>query len=58
MMIQGVIDDGMADYIDKVVCTDKNSLTYFSKQNGETERFVKEWEFIQKDFINSIENFK
>lgn len=57
-MIQGVIDDGMADYIDKVVCTDKNSLTYFSKQNGETERFVKEWEFIQKDFINSIENFK
>lgn len=58
MMIQSVIDDGMADYIDKIACTDKNSLTYFSKQNGETERFVKEWEFIQKDFINSIENFK
>ena len=58
MMIQSVIDDGMADYIDKVACTDKNSLTYFSKQNGERERFVKEWEFIQKDFINSIENFK
>lgn len=57
-MIQSVIDDGMADYIDKIACTDKNSLTYFSKQNGETERFVKEWEFIQKDFINSIENFK
>lgn len=58
IMIQSVIDDGMADYIDKIACTDKNSLTYFSKQNGETERFVKEWEFIQKDFINSIENFK
>ncbi len=58
MMIQSIIDDGMADYIDRVACTDKNSLTYFTKQNGETERFIKEWDFIQKDLINAIENFK
>lgn len=58
LIIQGIINDGIADYIDKIACTDKNSLTYFSRQNGETERLIKEWEFIQKDLINSIENFK
>ncbi len=58
LMIKGIINDGLADYIDKVVCSDKNSLTYFSKQNAEKERFVKEWDFIVKDLVNSIENFK
>ncbi len=58
MMIKGIIEDGYADYIDKVACTDKNSLTYESKQNGEKERFLEEWEFITKDLINTIENFK
>ena len=57
-VIQGIIDDGKADYIDKIACTDKNSLTYYSKQNGEQDRFNKEWEFIVKDLINAIDNFK
>ena len=57
-VIQGIIDDGKADYIDKIACTDKNSLTYYSKQNGEQDRFNKEWEFIVRDLINAIDNFK
>ena len=58
LLIQGIIDDGKTDYIDKIACTDKNSLTYCSEQNGEQDRFNKEWEFIVKDLINAIDNFK
>ena len=58
LLIQGIIDDGKTDYINKIACTDKNSLTYCSEQNGEQDRFNKEWEFIVKDLINVIDNFK
>ncbi len=56
--VKGIIADGLADYIDRVACTDKNSLTYFGKNNGEPERFVKEWEYIEKYLITALENFK
>ncbi len=58
LMIQEVISEGMPDYIDKVACTDKNSLTYSAKQNGETDRFVEEWAYIENELINALQNFK
>ena len=58
LLIQSIINDGIEDYIDKIACTDKNSLTYSSKQNAEAECFSKEWHFIERDLLNAIDNFK
>ncbi len=59
LQVKGIIADGLADYIDKVACTDKNSLTYFAKQgSGDTQRFLEEWNYIERDLINALENFK
>ncbi len=58
LMIQDVISGGMPDYIDKIACTDKNSLTYSAKQNGETDLFCEEWSYIENELINAIQNFK
>lgn len=57
-IIKNIIADGMADYIDKLVCSDKNSLTYFSKNNGETEQLIQEWNYIEQELLNALNNLK
>ncbi len=57
-MIKEIISDGYADYIDKIACTDKNSITYDSKNSEETKCFEREWNYIKNYLINSIENLR
>ena len=38
LLIQGIINHGKADYIDKIACTGKNSVTYYPKGDSEKNR--------------------
>lgn len=56
--IQSVADAGFEDYIDRVVCSDKSSVTYFSNNSGETKQLQEEFQYIKKDLLNTLANFR
>lgn len=56
--IKRVIDAGFEDYIDRVVCSDKSSVTYFSSNSGETKQLQDEFTYIKKDLLNALANFR
>lgn len=59
LRIQEVAQRGFHDYINKIVCSDKNSLTYFSKETGgEVQILQQEFKYIQDDLINALLNLK
>ncbi|MBE6210393.1 MAG: hypothetical protein E7130_02005 [Rikenellaceae bacterium] len=59
MMAQNLVDDGIHDYINKVVCSNRNSNTISSDGNtSDWNQYLEEWKFIEKDLINSLTNLK
>jgi len=56
-IVDGIIAKGKYDYIDQIVCADKNSLTYYSQKKGEDKRFDEEWAYIEKHLKNALGNF-
>lgn len=56
--IQSVADAGFEDYIDRVVCSDKSSVTYFSNNSGETKQLQEEFQYIKKDLLSTLANFR
>lgn len=56
--IQRVIDAGFEDYIDRIVCSDKSSVTYFSKESGEVKQLQDEFQYIKNDLLNALDNLK
>ncbi len=57
-MVEEIISAGKEDYIDKLLCTDKNSITYKSKNNGELLQINEEWKYIAKSLVNALETLK
>lgn len=54
--IEDLIAGGKFDYIDQVVCTDKNSVTYYTQAKGEERMFDEEWKYIEKNLMNALNN--
>ena len=52
--IDSVISAGKFDYIDTLVCSDKNSLTYYAQGKGEDKQFDDEWKFIERHLKNTL----
>ena len=55
-LIDGIIIAGKFDYIDTLVCSDKNSLTYYNQAKGEDKQLDEEWKFIEKQLKNALSN--
>ncbi|MDR0969874.1 MAG: hypothetical protein LBM67_05000 [Lentimicrobiaceae bacterium] len=56
-IIDNIIANGKFDYIDQIICANKNSLTFY-KQGNEGERLDEEWTYIEKQLKNALGNFK
>lgn len=56
--VQNIIDNGIHDYINCIVCSNKNSSTISSQNGAEWNQYLDEWNFIEKDLINSLKNIK
>jgi hypothetical protein len=56
-IVDGIIANGKYDYIDRIICADKNSLTYYTQAKGEDKRFDEEWKYIEKQLKNALSNF-
>ncbi len=54
--VQSMVNNGIHDYINCVVCSNKNSSTISSQNGGEWAQYLEEWKFIENDLINSIKN--
>lgn len=51
-LVNDIIKAGKMDYIDKVICSSRSSLTYYATGNTpETYLIDKEWEFIKDSLI-------
>ena len=57
-VIKGVIDAGFEDYINRVVCSDKSSVTYFSRESGEVKQLQEEFQYIKNDLLTALANLK
>jgi hypothetical protein len=55
---KNVIAAGFKAYIDRVVCSDKNSSTYITSNSGEYQLIQKEWDYICKNLLNAIGNLR
>lgn len=55
-LIDNIISSGKYDYIDQIVCSDKNSVTYYTQQKGEDVQFDVEWKYIEKHLKNALSN--
>lgn len=56
--VQNMIDNGIHDYINCIVCSNKNSSTISSQNGGEWNQYLEEWKFIERDLVNSLKNLK
>ena len=56
--IKRIIDAGLYDYIDKIVCSDKSSVTYMSSNGGEFRQIQEEFQYLSKDLLNALGNLK
>ena len=50
--------DGLPDYINKIVCSNKNSVTYFSSEGGEIKLIQQEFDFLSKGLYNALISLK
>jgi hypothetical protein len=53
-LIEGIINAGKFDYIDTLICSDKNSLTYYTQGKGDEKQFDEEWRFIEKHLKKAV----
>ncbi|MBQ6862559.1 MAG: hypothetical protein IJN98_08115 [Alistipes sp.] len=49
---------GKRDYIDRLMCTNKNSATYYSRQTHESAFIDQEWHYIETEFAQTVITFK
>lgn len=56
--IERIISDGFEDYIDKIVCSDKSSITYSSNNSGEYKLLQEEFQYIKNDLLNALDNLR
>ncbi|MDR0939292.1 MAG: hypothetical protein LBN29_08075 [Mediterranea sp.] len=56
MIIDDIISGGYADYVDRLLCTDKNSLTYDTQARGDLPQLTEEWNYISKQLKNALNN--
>jgi hypothetical protein len=55
-LVDDLITDGKFDYIDKIVCSDKSSLTYFQQNSGEANLLDEEFNYIKNNLKNDLNN--
>ena len=55
-LIEELIKDGKFDYINRVICSDKSSITYYSSQSGEAKMLDAEFEYICTRMLNDLNN--
>ena len=56
--IQRLISAGIHNYINTLVCSDKNSLTYMDSNDGELKQIQAEWEYIENSLLNALANLR
>ena len=57
--IQRIISSGFEDYIDRIVCSDKSSATYFANPtNGDFKLLQEEFQYLKNSLINALSNLK
>ena len=56
--IKRIIEGGLENYIDHIVCSDKSSVTYFASNSGELKQLQDEYQYIKKDLLLVLANFK
>ena len=57
--IQRIISSGFEDYIDRIVCSDKSSATYFANPtNGDFKLLQEEFQYLKNCLINALGNLK
>lgn len=56
--MQNVIENGIHDYINCIVCSNKNSSTISAQNGAEWKQYLDEWKFIENDLINTLVNIK
>ncbi len=56
--IENIKRNGIHDYINCLVCSNKNSSTLSSQNSAEWSQYIAEWNFIEKDLINNMQNLK
>lgn len=56
-IIDGIIQGGIEDFINLLVCSDKSSVTYSQNGNsGEMQAIMNEFEYICRDLKNTLSN--
>lgn len=57
--IQRIISSGFEDYIDRLVCSDKSSATYFANPtNGDFKLLQEEFQYLKNSLISALGNLK
>lgn len=56
--IREIARQGIHSYIDRIVCSDKSSVTYFNQKTEELNRLSEEFEYLKKELINQLANLK
>jgi len=56
--INRIIQDGFANYIDRIVCANKQSTTYFTDNGGELKLLQEEFKYLTDLLLNQLENLK
>jgi hypothetical protein len=55
-LVDDLITNGKFDYIDKIVCSDKSSLTYFLQNRTEASLLDEEFNYIKNNLKNDLNN--
>lgn len=58
LMIRSIVDAGLEDYINRLLCTNKSSVTYFSSESGEIKLIREEFEYLSKHLYNALITLK
>lgn len=58
LKINQIAQAGLADYINKLICANKNSVTYFSSESGEIKLIQQEFDFLSKGLFNALVSLK
>lgn len=56
--INEVTQMGKMDYIDRLMCANKNSATYYSQRTHEASFIDDEWDYIETKLLNAVQTFK
>ena len=57
-IIEELKANGKQDYIDKVMCSHKSSVTYYSGNTMEAEFVDEEWAYLDEKFMDALQLLK